>query len=68
MLQLHSDHDKASMLQLPVKAGWSFLLSFIMFDVCLKAFKALIEGCQMSSGIPFSLKTQAYVFSSNEGG
>lgn len=28
-----------------------FLLSFIMFDVCLKAFKALIEGCQMCSGI-----------------
>lgn len=45
-----------------------FLLSFVMFDVCLKAFKALIEGCQMCSGIFFFLKTQIYVFETLGGG
>lgn len=64
MLKLHSDYDKASMLQLLVKAG---LLSFITFDVCLKAFKALIEGCQMCSGIFFFLKTQIHVFETRGG-
>lgn len=46
-----------------------FLLSFITFDVCLKAFKALVEGCQMCSGIFFFFsKTQIYVFRSTKGG